>query len=429
MNWGIRGKTSSLLTIVSLAAVFLAIPPAWAMTDAEIEALFNEALNESEAGDLSRAIAIYESILSERPDMDRVRLELALANFRSLNYSVARRQAEQVLADPGTPENVKRTIRQFLAEIDKESQPHLWTPYISLGYIHDDNINVGPGTSVVDVGGATFLLDPSATPRTGNGVQINGGIAHRYLFGQTYDLFGETAAIAWQSQAGLFRNQYIGDGDFNLNVITLRSGPTLLAARKWRMQLAAEANHIEIGNEHIAWYAGVAPSFTWFFQGRTALTVDALVQDRNFARNVDDPRDALFLSGGVSVGHTFRYDWKPTVRVGARIFTENADAARRSNEGYSFRAGLNIQPLDRTNLYANYNWRTRDYDGPEPVFAVTRDEIERRYNVGGSYRVDLGQYLDDLLLNLAWTRTENSSNVTLFDYTRDQVVFSVSKSF
>ena len=426
-RWYRQGNTS--VSLLLLFVLYFIAPSLQAMTDAEIEDLFDQALEESESGDLSRAISIYETILDERPDLNRVRLELALANFRALNFVAARQLGERVLADPGTPEAVKRTIRQFLAEVESESQAHLWTPFISLGYIHDDNINVGPGASVIDVGGATFLLDPSATPKSGDGIQVNAGLAHRYLFSDTYDLLGDTAALAWQSQAGLFRNQYIGDGDFNLNVITFRTGPTLLAARKWRLQLTGEANHIEIGNEHIAWYAGLTPSFTWFFGGRTALTITAQAQDRNFVRTVDDPRDALYLSGGLSLGHTFKFDWRPTVRVGANIFTENADAARRANEGYAFNAGLNIQPINRTNLYVDYNWRTRNYDGPEPVFAVNRDEIQRRYSAGGNYRLDAGQYLEDLLLNLSWTRTENSSNVSLFTYERDQFVFSVSKSF
>ena len=407
----------------------LGLSSAWAMSDTEIEARFNQALQESETGNLAEAIAIFESILSERPGMDRVRMELALANFRALNYASARSLAEQVLANPATPEPVKGTVRAFLQEVEEQSHTHLWTPYVSLGYIFDTNINVGPGTDTVDVGGATLLLGPASTPQDSGGVQANVGVGHRYLAPRTYQIGGDQAALAWQSQVSLFRNQYIGEGDFNLNVITARTGPVLLSARQWRLQLNAQADHISIGNDSIAWYAGVTPGFTWFLGGRTALTASFQAQDRDFTRSTLQDRDALYLAGGLSLGHQFDTVINPSVNLGVQVFTENADSSRRSNEGYSVNAGLNLQPFNNSNLYFNYNRRTRDYDGPEPVFVITRDEIEQRFIVGGNYRLSTDNLLDGLVLNASFTHMENNSNVPIYEYEREVTVFSVSKDF
>ena len=404
----------------------LGVSPVQAVTDAEIEAQFNKALEESETGNLAEAIAIFETILGERPAMDRVRMELALANFRALNYAAARNLAEQVLANPSTPESVKATVHKFLQEVEERSHTHLWTPFVSLGYIWDSNVNVGPGSDVVE----GFSI-PSGAPISAGGVQANVGLGHRYLSPGTYHIGNGQAALGWQTQVSLFRNQYPGEGNFNINVISARTGPALLVARKWRFQLNAQVDHIAIGDDSIAWYVGLTPSFTWFLSGRTALTASFQAQDRDFTKSgqASQGRDAVYLAGGLSLGHQFDTVINPSVNLGVQVFNENAHDKRRSNEGVSVNAGLNMQPINHSNIFFNYNWRTREYEGPEPFFGTTRDEIERRVSIGGNYRLKTGNVLNDVVLNLVFTKTRNSSDVPIYEYDREQTVFSVSRSF
>ena len=85
--------------------------------------------------------------------------------------------------------------------------------------------------------------------------------------------------------------------------------------------------------------------------------------------------------------------------------------------------------MENSNVYFSFYWRSRDYDGPEPVFGITRDEIDRRYSIGGNYNLKTDNQLNDVVISLSYTRIENNSNVSLFDYTREQAVFSVSKLF
>lgn len=419
-----------ILLLLTTAMLVIGTGNSFAMTDEEIDVLFNEALEQSETGDLAKSIAIFETILSERPSLNRVKMELALSNFRALNYAAAKHQAEEVLNTPGTPEPVKETIRAFLAEIEKQSKTHLFTPYISLGYIYDSNINVGPGTDTIDIAGGTLNLGTSGTALSSGGLQINGGVGHRYLFPQSFEFFGTPSALAWQSQASLFRNQYFDDGgDFHLNVFTARTGPALLAARKWRAAANIETNHISVGNDSVAWYVGLNPSFTWFIRGRTSLTASFQVQDRDFVQTSNNDRDATYLAGGVSLGHQFPGEVKPSVFVSGRVFDEDARTNRRSNDGYQMTGGFNLKPTSNSNAYINYSYRQRDYGDVEPVFGIARDESEKRLTLGGNYRFKSDNLLDDMVLNVSYTRTGNDSNVPIFTYDRSVMVLSLSRSF
>lgn len=420
-------KSNLLLSLLIVASLLVAAP-ACAMTDAEVDALFNEALAQSRSGDLTQAISAFETILGERPGSGRVRLELALANFRALNYSAARSHAREVLANPDTPAQVRANVEAFLEQVERQSKQNLFTPYITFGYIHDDNVNVGPDTSVIDLGAATLTLAPGSNPISADGLQISAGINHRYLFENTIELFGDHAAAAWQSQVGIFRNHYFDEDDFHLNVISARTGPALLAARKWGLRLNGDFNHIMIGDEDIAIYGGLNPSVDIYLDNSTILTVDGRVQWRDFDRRQDQDRDSEYYEIGGAIGHFFS-DWPASLRVGFSYFSEDADTSRRSNDGWIANVGVEVRPIDNVSVFFNYLHRDREYDGVEPIFAVNRDENEDRFVVGGSYRLPITGPLAGLTANVTYTNTDNSSNVPIFEYDREQVVVSLSKTF
>jgi len=123
---------TNLLRLLLASVLFSFTLPVQALTDKEIDALFNEGLEILEGDDPAQAIAIFEGILRDQPDLNRVRLELALANLRALNYAEARRQAQLVLNDPSVPNSVASSVRRFLEVIDKYDKRHVWTPILSV---------------------------------------------------------------------------------------------------------------------------------------------------------------------------------------------------------------------------------------------------------------------------------------------------------
>ena len=377
-------RNHSHLCGLILALFSLASASALALSEAEVDKLFNQALAQSQTGDLAQAISTFETILGERPDAGRVRLELALANYRALNYAAARTEAQRVLDDPSTPDDVRRNIRAFLAEIDKRGRKHLFTPYLAVGWFHDDNVNAGPSSSVVDIGPALLTLSPASLPREDDGIQIQAGLGHQYLLDDSVIFFGHQSAVAWVSSVALFRNQYFDEDDFHLNVVSGQTGIAILAARKFRVQVAGEVNHIMIGDDDIAVYGGFNPSLDIFIGDQWTLGFSGLVQVRDFSRTVDEDRDSEYFEGGAALGFTFP-NWPVAIRAGIRGFEEDADTNRRENDGWIVSAGINVRPMDRANVYFNYYHRARNYDGAEPIVLVRRDENEDRFAVGASY--------------------------------------------
>ncbi|MDI1298603.1 tetratricopeptide repeat protein [Methylotenera sp.] len=153
-----------------------------ASSDAAVEQQFAKGMSLREAGDYEAAIAAFQGVLSSEPALGRARAELAVSYLRALNFAAARSEAEKVLADPNTPDVVKLNMQYFLDEMDKQSKPHVFTPYVTFGLGHDTNINAGPSTSIVNLGGGQIgTLGSGASPLSRNYNMLNLGLAHRYL--------------------------------------------------------------------------------------------------------------------------------------------------------------------------------------------------------------------------------------------------------
>lgn len=403
-----------------------------AMTDKEIEELFNQAIEESESGDLGKAIALYENILSNRPELSRVRLELALANFRALNYATAKGIAEETLADPEIPENVKITVREFLEEVNAQSKPHSFSGFVSAGLLYDDNPNSGVANSIIDLGGGNVLTLTNATPDESVGLRVFGGVSHRYLFPETFKLADTPVATSWQSTASIYRDQYLedGSGEITLSVLTARTGPTFLASRKWAARLPVEYNYIHYATDALAWYLSVNPGVSLFLGSTTVLSIDAEVEKREYFAATNNDRDSDYYSVEFNLGHQFtEINARPSLNVGAKVFKENARTARRSNDGWEVSAGASFNPYENVTGYANYSLESSKYDGVEPVFGNARDEMLTSWSLGVNYAFTDQGLLNNSVANLSVNKTSNNSNVPTFAYERNQVVFNLSKSF
>ena len=193
------------------------------------------------------------------------------------------------------------------------------------------------------------------------------------------NLFGNRAAVAWLSQASLFRNQYFDEEDFHLNVVSVRTGPSLLVARKWGLQLNGDFNHISIGDKDIAIYAGFSPTLSFFVGEQATLSLSGQIQMRDFDRAQDQDRDSEYYEIGGAFGYRLDTTMPVSLRFGINGYTEDADSARRSNDGWIASFGVNIIPGDNVNVFLNYFHRDRSYDAAEPIFGVNRNENEDRY--------------------------------------------------
>lgn len=431
-----------LLRAAGLSILFAATAgrAAEPVTDAELEAMFAAGMQALEDDRYRRAIEIFNGILSADPSLHRARLELALAYYRTFRYQEAERFAQEVLDDPATPDNVRVTILAFLAQVRKDAeaaeQPHLWRPRLSVGYLYDSNVNVGPGSDVLEVDGQSLRLTPGSTGQGDQAAVVSIGLSHTYRPGITRDVGERVASFLWQSEASLYHRDYRDEHAFNLSVLTLRTGPALVVPRHWRAGVQLIADHISLGSESLGLFTSLRPLVTWQFD-RTELSWDAIITRRDYYESADSGREGDYWRTGVSVGQYYRQR-KVAAQAGVSVLSFDADAAQYAYDGYELFVGVNVRAWTRGNLYTRLGYRDVEYDagttfnlgGTPPTLLTTapRDEQESRLLLGLEHGLQ-GGWLDKWSFGASLELTDNRSNVSLYDYDRRQFSVNLSRTF
>jgi hypothetical protein len=421
-------RTKSLVLGMMGSFAIMAMPHSALAADTEIEKLYKEGLYLRETGKLYSAIEALEAALAAQPTLQRVRLELAVAYYRALNYERAQAEAQQVLDDPKTPDNVKLAVSTFLAQLKKDQENFLgmrnvFEPSVSIGLLHDSNVNAGPEGALLPGG---LVLAPGSLAQDDWGMSVQAGIGHTYQAPNPVRI-GETAArFQWKSQANLYHRGYFDLNDYNLTVATLATGPAWIAPNKWRANINLQADYLMLGEDELAWYLSAAPSFTWQTKSGE-ITADILYVNRDFSRDVDQGRDGDFTSAGLSYGHLFK-GGKVAGQVGVRLFTDEADDSQYSNDGHEWFVGANFLAWANGTINLRYSQKEANYEGLAAGFTVARDETERRYEIGFGHKFADGK-LKDWRLNGSWQHTDNQSNVPIYDYQREMTTLTLGRSF
>jgi len=422
-----------LAGLVLLLGAALGIPrSAEAQSDtAALEQDFDAALAAIEERRLRTARTELSRLLAANPSLSRARLELAKVHYLSGDYAAARTEAQRVLDDPDTPPTVRATVLAFLAQIDADERRfaarHTWSPSLYAGLLYDSNVNVGPSRDIIDIGGLPFAVAPESRETSDWAAVVNAGLAHTFNPGKRFDWGERTGSFIWQSEANAYYRAYFDESDFNLGVLTLRTGPAWIVPDRWRAYVALQADEIFLGGEDLALFASVNPGIAWQVGDEWEVGLDAMITDRNYHDDENEGRDGLYVAPYLTVG---RYFSQRTVLVQAGVGYPDfdADEDRFSYGGPDVFLAFTAAAWENGTVFGRLAYRWYDFDGVEPLFNVPRDDEELRATLGFQHDFRAG-WLANWALVGGWTWTDNSSNVDLYDYDRHQVGLGLSRRF
>ncbi len=393
---------------------------------------FAAAMAAIEEDRLNTARRILSALLADFPTLHRARLELARANYLSRDYSAARQEAQRVLDDPATPPAVRTTVLAFLAQIradeDNQGGRHYWRPSIYLGAMYDSNVNFGISRDIVDVNGIPFQADPDSLERSDTAGVIDAGLSHSFNPNIHFESGEQTGTFLWQSHANAYYRSYFDENDFNLGILSLRTGPTWVVPGHWRANIGLQADQIWLGGDSLALFSSLNPSISWEFGGRNEFTLEGIATHRNYSRSRDSGREGWYGRAGVRYARYFN-DRKLGLQVGGGYFKFDADEDRFAYHGPDVFAGVVWQAWQNGSVYARAGYREYDFDGEEPGFGRSRDDEELRATIGFRHDLQSGWLNKWALLGDVTVTDNDSPGVSIFEYDRYQISLGLSRSF
>ena len=246
-----------------------------------------------------KAIAAFRLILVNRPDLVRVRLELARTFFLKGRDGLARRHFEQVLAG-GVPPAVAVNIYSFLNVMRARKR---WTGYFGAAIAPDSNLNAASESEIIYIdtvfGRLPFQREGDFGAQSGFGLSVWGGGEYQQPISERLRL---------RVGADVAQREYPGR-DFDQTFLAAYAGPRWLAGPITEFSLLGTANRQWLGGLPFSDEAGVR------------LEIDRRLLPRLWARGTAayrerDYRGRDYLDGpGVDFTATFAWTAAPVMRV------------------------------------------------------------------------------------------------------------------
>ena len=284
-----REAPSNALFLLGLAAIGAAHKPDIAEDDRD--ALLDE------------AIAALRKLLIRRPELIRVRLELARAFFLKGEDTLARRHFEQVLAGK-PPAAVALNVNRFLAQIRARKR---WSVRVGAALAPDSNANAQTKerTIVLDtpLGRLPFNYRSDDEPETGTGISVWAGGEYQYPLSPRWRL---------RSGADFSRREYRSDELDRMNV-TAHLGPRWLIGRASDASLLASVRQSWLADEEDYRDLGIRIEGRHRLNRRTTAFLNTARHERRYEERewLDGP--VTDISGGIGWVAT------PTLRVNAGL--------------------------------------------------------------------------------------------------------------
>ena len=350
---------------------------------------------------LDEAIIHFEAVLHRRPQLHRVRLELARSLYLRRQDERSARHFGLVLASP-LPAQVVANIRRFLDAIERRKR---WQPYLSLGLAPDSNINAASGENQVTLFGLPFRLDNTAVPRSGVGALVSTGI------GYNRDLPGPWTL---EGRADLLHREYTAR-DFDNSFASLEAGIRRSWGHRRSLALLVSTRRQWLGGGTNSHALGWQAEGRWNPARRLSLRVRI---SRHSQRHPGHPGldgnlrerqlDAIWL-------------WNPTTWINiATGRTDNSaqnPGARNKGNWHSL-GGRKLLPLG-ISLGLSTERRRRKYGGSHPLAGgAARDDTLRTWRLSLSHASIswLG-----MVPELSWVHSTNDSNVVIRRYDRNRM--------
>ncbi len=245
---------------------------------------------------LDEAIAALHTMLTVRPDLARVRLELARAFFYKEEDGLARRHFERVLAGD-VPDAVKANVRRFLAQIRARRR---WTAYLGASLVPDTNIGGASDDEIIyiEVFGTElpFRRNEQDLQTSGVGVSVWTGAGYEHPV---------TDRLRLRSGVDVSVKDHAG-GRFDDAYLAVHAGPRWFVDARTELSVLANASRRWAGGsvDHNA--AGARIETRRRLTDRVWANVHASWLDRDYRGGTrqDGPVVDLVLSGTWRLGPT-----------------------------------------------------------------------------------------------------------------------------
>ena len=349
----------------------------------------------------------YEAILVIRPDLTRVRLELARAHYAAGQDDKAKYHFQLSLGDK-LPSSVESVVEGFLNAIDARKR---WSAYVSIAALPETNAVRRTDRETVQIGGATFRLNEDAREASGIGAQLSAGGAFfptvgdglrgHFALSTAAKLYEQSAwnDIALVGKAGLTRLFDGGSASGGVQV-----------GRRWQGTAGFQSS--------VGPWAGVDHRLS----NRTRVSASTNVDYRKHDERAD-------LDGWrVSLNPIVRYvlDSQTVLEAGLQLELVDARADHRSSRLTGLGVGVSRAFENGITASLSASAQLNGFRGEDPLFGKTREDRIAWLSARVLHR---SFQLSGFAPYVGYTYERSTSNIPLHNYENHGAILGLTREF
>lgn len=374
--------------------------------DVRAEARFRKGMMLAEAKRYREAAVAFRSLLDEKPDAARVRLELAWVLAAMGDEGGARRELRQAQAG-GLPLEVASTVGQFDQAL--RSRKRIGGT-IEVALAPDSNVNRATQAHTLDTIIAPLTLSEDARQQSGLGVHLAAQAYGKLAVARGLSLVPRASGMATLHRKSAF-NDISSTALLGLEWQGSRDRLTPSIGRTWR------------------WYGGklharsdvVSLSWLHALGRRSQLVVSGSASRANYQRN--DLQDGAMYDLSASVERAL------SSRMGISISVSGSRQTARDPGYATASGGLNLlswREMGRTTVFASAGVRRTEGDAALFLFGDRRREWLFNARAGATFRK---LTIRGLAPYVRVSFEENRSSLELYDYRRIATEFGLTRAF
>ncbi len=370
------------------------------------EAKFRLGKHYAARGKLSDAAIQYRAILDEKPDAQRVRLELAAILAQIGDLAGARRSLRQAQAG-SLPPDVAQLVDQYSAAL-RSLKP--FGASVDVALAPSTNINRATTSTTLDTIIAPLDLSDDARAQSGVGVRVGG---QTWLAAPLSPAMRGTVRLS--GQANLYR-----ESRFNDMLGAVEAGVEIYSGRS-RFRPTLSASHRRFGGAPYATTVGGGLGWTRALGKRAQVEIEASAARADYLTN--DLQDGALYDASVAVERAF------SARSGGRL-TVSAQRQTAADPAYATASGgvsaLLWREAGATTLFATLGLSRVEADARLGLLLERRRDWLVRANGGVSWR-RWRLFGFAPVVRVSYER--NASTTQLYDYRRFGAEVGLTRAF
>jgi opacity protein-like surface antigen len=335
---------------------------------------------------------------------------------------------DEVLAGE-VPPDVRRNLVPIKSQLQEATRRHIWGGSVATGIYADSNANAAPDSGIVTLRFAgqelPFELNKDGKKRSDLQAFAVANVTHQYRYPKE---LSQGVHAGWQSSATYYRNQYRDLNSLNIQVASVRTGPTVTAL-DGKLQAGATAGYNFVtldGNTYQKQYIGEL-TLGYVVDAATRLR---LIPSKEWRDYVNAPTiNSFTLRDGqaeqVRFGVTHQLTDKDTLDAEVTIRRESTQRRFFDNHQQELNVSYTRDLESGWFAGANTGIRTTEYDRPDlSISAKQRKELE--WSAGAS----VGKTFEhNITANAGYEYRDVNSNISNYRYTNHRVMSTVGYRF